>query len=215
MRRWVLLPLLWAPVAASATTIVALPEAELIRHSDAIVVGTVIRTHTVIHAGGQVGTRADVQVHRALRGAEPNQVVIVEVPGGRLKNGLVAYTPGSPQLQGGDMIFGFLERSDSVLRPLGLSYGLLRVRRGSRVYVSGAECRCPGGFETGCRGDLLIRLFQQPYVRDRALPSQWDLLQVYFLSAGSVFEVKLSRIFWLRPTSLPISGISATFLHLN
>ncbi|MFC1609350.1 hypothetical protein ACFL6C_00190 [Myxococcota bacterium] len=133
MRRWALLLLFSiVPGGASATTVVALPEAQLVRHSDMIVLGTVIQVHTVVHAGGQVGTQAHVQVHRALRGASPNQVIILEVPGGKLKNGLVAHTPGSPALKGGDMVFGFLEQSGEVLRPLALSYGLLRVRTDAR-----------------------------------------------------------------------------------
>jgi hypothetical protein len=132
MRRLALLLLLLVlPLEATATTIVALPEPELVRHSHAIVLGTVIRTDVVIHPGGRVATRATVQVHRAVRGAEPNQVILIEVPGGRLDSGLVAHTPGSPVMRGGDMVFGFLERSGDVLRPLGLSYGLLRVRKDS------------------------------------------------------------------------------------
>jgi hypothetical protein len=125
----ILLVVLGLPLRAQATTIVALPEPELIRHSHAIVVATVIRTDTVIHPGGRVATRATVQVHHGVRGAEPNQIILIEVPGGRLDSGLVAHTPGSPIMRGGDMVFGFLERSGEVFRPLGLSYGLLRVRK--------------------------------------------------------------------------------------
>ncbi|OGQ82936.1 MAG: hypothetical protein A2289_16570 [Deltaproteobacteria bacterium RIFOXYA12_FULL_58_15] len=114
---------------ADATTIIALPEAELVRESDAIVVGTVIQTNTVIHENGVIATQAHVQVHQALRGPKANQVVIVEVPGGHLPNGLAAHTAGSPEMVGGDMIFGFLERAGTVFRPIGLSFGLLRVRQ--------------------------------------------------------------------------------------
>ncbi len=132
MRHWLWAGLVAAaPAAAGATTIIALPEAELVRAADTIVLGTVIDTTTVIDAGGRVATRARLQVYRHLRGAGAGagEVLTVEVPGGTLKNGLVAHTPGSPALAGGDFVFGFFETTGEVKRPLGLSYGLLRVRR--------------------------------------------------------------------------------------
>jgi hypothetical protein len=131
MSRWVLLVVaLGGSSNAAATTVVALSEDELIRRADTIVVATVINTQTVVKPGGFVVTRAAVQVHRGIRGAVPNKVIFIEVPGGELPGGLVAHTSGSPKLASGDMLFGFLETHERVRRPLGLSFGLLRVRVG-------------------------------------------------------------------------------------
>ncbi len=152
MRRPLLLVLLLGlPLEAAATTIIALPEPALVRRSDAIVVANVVRTDTVIHPGGRVATRATVQVMRTVVGADALEMLTVEVPGGRLANGLVAHSPGSPSLRAGDLVVGFLERSGEVYRPLGLSYGLLRVRKDAagtyRVYrdTDGLSMMSPEG----------------------------------------------------------------------
>jgi hypothetical protein len=130
MRTWLSLLWVWLwALPASATVIVALPEAELIKKADTIVIGTVIRTETVLHEGGRVATQAWLQVYRGLRGAATESVIRIEVPGGRFDNGLLAFTPGSPALAGGDFVFGFLETHGEVRRPLGMSYGLLRIRK--------------------------------------------------------------------------------------
>lgn len=116
-----------APVAARATIVIAMPEDELTRASQAIFVGTVLDVSTGLDAGGRVMTRANIQVLRALRGTKRNAVVAVEYPGGRLPNGLAAQVDGSPRLSVGDRVFAFAERHGAALLPLGLRYGLLRV----------------------------------------------------------------------------------------
>lgn len=114
--------------AAHATTIVALPERELVARADVIAFGTVLRTETVVNARGQVFTQAELQVHQGFRGARANEFLLVQVPGGPLPNGLEARTVGAPRLAAGQMVFGFFEQRDGTARPLGLAFGLLRVR---------------------------------------------------------------------------------------
>ncbi|MEE8408964.1 MAG: hypothetical protein V3T05_05125 [Myxococcota bacterium] len=132
MRRCVIgFILLLLPASVSAATIIAVDEAELIARADTIVVASILRTKTVLNPGGVVVTHAWAQVYRGLRGATIGEILIIQVPGGPIGR-YVAHTPGSPQLNPGDVIFAFLESSDSkrgVHRPLGLSFGLLRVRK--------------------------------------------------------------------------------------
>ncbi|MBI3180195.1 MAG: hypothetical protein HYZ27_11065 [Deltaproteobacteria bacterium] len=149
MMRWLLLALVLLPQPALASTIIALPEAALTSRADTIALASVVRTDAVVSPGGRIVTRVTLQVVKALRGTRVGEVVVMELPGGRLP-GLVAHTPGSPQLTPGDLVFGFFESHAEVRRPLGLSYGLLRVRqdgRGYRVFreTDGLTMLSPGG----------------------------------------------------------------------
>ena len=116
------------PTLAPAAVVVAVPESELVARADTIVFGAVLSTRTVMNTQGVIGTQADLQVYKALRGAQVGDVLLLQVPGGTLDNGLKASSPGSPELKKGDMVFAFLETSGEVRRPLGLSYGLLRAQ---------------------------------------------------------------------------------------
>ena len=122
----------FAPVAARATIVIAMPEDELTRVAYAIFVGTVLAVSVRLDDGGRVMTRANIQVLRSLRGVKRNAVIAVEYPGGRLPNGLVAHVDGTPQLAVGDRVFGFAERHGATLLPLGLRYGMLRVHGDGR-----------------------------------------------------------------------------------
>ncbi|MCK5688629.1 hypothetical protein KAI87_05120 [Myxococcota bacterium] len=115
------------PVMASASIIVALPEAELTRASHCIVTGAVIRTETFVNKYQQVFTRADFQVYRGILGAKRGDILSIEVPGGDLPGGYKAVVSGVPELKKGRLFMGFFEKHGSQFRPLGLSYGLLRI----------------------------------------------------------------------------------------
>jgi X-X-X-Leu-X-X-Gly heptad repeat protein len=132
MRTWALLFIVTAlfPATAAASIIMPLSDDALAQRADTIVLGTVLRTHTMQYPDGFVATQAEVQVYRGLRGARQGQLLIVEVPGGKLANGLTAVVSGSPQLSPGQMIMVFLEKHGDTHRPLGMSFGLLRVRHG-------------------------------------------------------------------------------------
>jgi hypothetical protein len=118
--------LLVAPLVARATTIVAVPEAQLVEQAETIAVIGIIQTETVVDARGRVTTRARAQVYQSVRGAAVGDVLTVQVPGGRIA-GMIAHTPGSPRLVPGRLYLGFFEASGGVRIPLGLSYGLLQV----------------------------------------------------------------------------------------
>lgn len=128
MRGGLLVFLGFLPAVALASTVVAVPETALVSHADTIALGTIMTTTTYVSPEGQIRTRATVAVHRGVRGAHEGDVIVVEVPGGQLPNGLVATTVGAPVLHVGAMIFGFFETHGAAKRPLGLSYGLYAVR---------------------------------------------------------------------------------------
>ena len=127
MKYWIAALLAALPLGAQASTIVALPEPALIERADVIVFGTVVSTQTLLGEGGRVFTQAELQVQLGLRGARPGDVLVLQVPGGRLPNGVVAEVVGAPRLSDGQLVFGFLERRGDVVLPLGLAYGLLDV----------------------------------------------------------------------------------------
>ena len=137
---------------ARASTIVALDERALTRRADLVGFGSIISTRTVTRPGSQaVVTIAEAQLYRTVRGAASGDVITLQVMGGRLDNGLVARTVGAPVLEAGQMFVGFLEQRGGVYRPLGLSYGYLKVHRDSsgifRVSrdVQGLGLLAPGG----------------------------------------------------------------------
>ena len=113
--------------AAHATTVVALTESQMTERADTILLGTVMGSQTLVDDHGQVTTRAWLQVDQGMRGAQGGDIVPVDVPGGRLPNGLVAVVDGAPELHSGQMVFGFFETFAGVRHPLGLSYGVYHV----------------------------------------------------------------------------------------
>ena len=126
--------LLFFALPAQASTVVGVSEAELLSRSAVVGFGTVLNTTPYTNERGQVFTRAQVQVHEAVKGLQVGQVITVEVPGGTAANGLVAHSTGVPGLVPGQMLFGFwVASSDAkIFRPLGLSYGQLKVRQDGR-----------------------------------------------------------------------------------
>lgn len=112
---------------ARAATVVAVSDAELVAQSDAIFLGSVVSTRSVVRASDRVFTHARVQVYRGLHGVRRGQVLTVEVAGGRRGDGIVASVPGAPSLHPGDVVVGFVARVGEQLRPLGLAYGWFRV----------------------------------------------------------------------------------------
>jgi hypothetical protein len=129
-RAWLLSSILWlTPLFAHASIVVALPEPELIAKSDTIVFGVVLHTRVVLHEPQHaIGTEVEMQVYQGVRGPKTGEIIVFEVPGGRLANGLVAVASGSPTFSPGDVIFGFMETGGGVRRPIGMSYGILRAQ---------------------------------------------------------------------------------------
>ena len=116
------------PNFALGSTVLALSEVELVARADVIAMGSVVHTSVYVKDKREVVTRAVLQINQHILGAEATRFLTVEVPGGELPNGLKAVTSGSPRLNVGDMVLGYFERHGDVFWPLGLSYGLLRVK---------------------------------------------------------------------------------------
>ncbi len=113
--------------AAWGSVVLAVPEPELARAADVIAFGQIVHTQTEI-ADGRVVTHATMQVLDAIWHTTVKSFLELYVPGGNLPNRLVATAPGAPRLKNGDMVFGFFQKLENGVVPLGLSYGLLRVR---------------------------------------------------------------------------------------
>ncbi len=122
-----LLSLACLPKSAQGSVVLAVPEAELVAAADIIVFATVAGLAPV-QRDGMTNTKVELQVYRAIRGAEPGDVLTMHIPGGDRGGGITVYVPGAPKLAFGDMVFAFLERRGGVNRPLGMAYGLLEVR---------------------------------------------------------------------------------------
>ena len=116
------------PNLAFGSTVLALSEVELVARADVIAMGSVVHTSVYVKNKREVVTRAVLQINQHILGAEATRFLTVEVPGGALPNGIKAVTSGSPKLSVGDMVLGYFERHGDVFWPLGLSYGLLRIK---------------------------------------------------------------------------------------
>jgi len=128
MRHIWFLAVLALPAPAHATIVAATSDADLVRHADAIVVGVVVHTETRLVARQRIVTRATLTVEQTIYGARVDHVIL-QVPGGVLPNGLEAVVSGVPELRKGERWVAFLERaSDGTYRPLGMAFGMVRVR---------------------------------------------------------------------------------------
>ncbi len=122
---------LFAPRVASATTLVAPTDDELITRSQVIGMAVVRRLEVVVAPGGQVVTHAELQIEQGVRGADDGDFVSMSYPGGQLANGIKSSVAGAPVLAVGDRVFVYLRpnRAGSLL-PVGLRFGVLDVHRG-------------------------------------------------------------------------------------
>lgn len=119
------------PGLASATTMVAPTDDEIVQKSEVIGMAVVRRLEVVVSPSGQIVTHAELQVERGVRGADDGAFVSMSYPGGQLPNGLKSSVAGAPVLAVGDRVFVYLHanKAGSML-PVGLRFGVLDVHRG-------------------------------------------------------------------------------------
>lgn len=127
---------------ASATTIEALDMRSLVRESDHVVLATVIATEARYDHLDRIVTDATLRVDERMWGpAREGQTIVVRRLGGVIGDlglrveGEASYEPGERVI-----LFATMNRSAGVLRPVGMSQGVMHVR-----HVEGAEAVMPGG----------------------------------------------------------------------
>ena len=153
MLRAVFFALALLPSTAFATSVVALPEAELVAQADAVVVASVSQIETYVTAKGTIRTRALLQVHDGIRGAHEGDVLTLDLPGGTYR-GVHAVVSGTPVLAQGQLLLAFLEASGTVYRPLGLAYGVYNVALSAGTWHA---VRDLNGLALVNRNGLLVR----------------------------------------------------------
>lgn len=122
-----LLALLSLATPALATTLVPMDDADLVRTSAVIVVGTVRRIEAQELRGGRLVTDVTLDVEQAVKGRLASRAVVVTQPGGRVA-GRTAWFWGGPEFARGDRMLVFLERTrDGRLRTNGMALGAYRV----------------------------------------------------------------------------------------
>ena len=164
------------PCLSSAAIVVALDDASLTHRVDTVAFGSVLKTKVEIGKRGGIVTKARLQIVKALKGAQVGQVIDIVVPGGVLPSGRASAVAGSPVLETGNMVVGFLEARPSYQVPWGLAFGLLR--------VSGDAAR---GFrvDRDVRGLSLVDEVGQQVsaesvaIEDESLEALWSRLEAY------------------------------------
>lgn len=116
---------------AFATLIEALDMRALVAGSDHIVLGTVIATEAHEDELDRIVTDATLRIEERMWGrALPNETVIVRSLGGAIGD-VGMRIEGEPRLEAGDRVILFARemRRERVLRPVGMSQGVLPVQR--------------------------------------------------------------------------------------
>lgn len=119
-------------------TVLAMSEREMLQRSDVAAFGSVLAIRHVASESGWTHTQADIQLFKIVRGPEVGSVITIEVPGGPRSGGIVDHVAGSPNLQAGQLWFGFFQKHGDHHIPLALKYSMLRGRHAAdgsyRVY---------------------------------------------------------------------------------
>jgi hypothetical protein len=127
---------------AHATLIEALDLRELVRGSDHVVVATVVRSEARYDHLDRIVTDTTLRVDERMYGpAAAGSTVVVRSLGGALGE-VGLHVEGEPTFSPGERIvlFGRMHAQDRVLRAVGMSQGVLPMRR-----EGGAEVVMPGG----------------------------------------------------------------------
>lgn len=145
----VLLPALAAGPAA-ATVTAALDVRELVAQADHVVVGRVVSQHAHWDARRRIVTDVTVEVEQSMKGAAEGERIVVRRLGGAIGD-LGMRVAGEPDFTDGERAVLFAARSGGLLRPVGMSQGVLPIR----VDPRGREMVLPGG-----QGLALVRPVQ-------------------------------------------------------
>jgi hypothetical protein len=148
---WIaLVAVLGTAAPASATLIETMDLRALVRAADHIVLATVERTEARYDALDRIVTDATLRVEECLHGpASRGSTIVVRRLGGVLGD-VGLRVEGEPSFEPGERIvlFARVSSGEGVLRPVGMSQGVLPVRHSG----SGGETVLPGG-----EGLLLVR----------------------------------------------------------
>lgn len=98
-----------APVTARAATFVVPPDRELIPRADAVVIASVVETHSRFADGGQIETVTTLSREEVIKGNVPDQFEVVE-PGGSVGSESLSIA-GVPQFDPGATVLLFLKRT--------------------------------------------------------------------------------------------------------
>jgi hypothetical protein len=121
-------PLLLTPMAAWATTMIALDLPGLSRAAETIVHGTVTRVESHLSQDGRrVFTQIDVDVKEAIKGQPPKTVSVIQ-PGGEVGD-IGQLVSGTAHYAVGEEVVLFLERHGPNFRTVGMAQGKYRVER--------------------------------------------------------------------------------------
>ena len=167
--------LMAAPVTAS--TFVAMDQAELVAASDAVIQGEVLEVYSFWNReGNAVVTEARVSVEEVVAGQAPAEVV-VRTFGGEVGD-YVLEAHGFPTFQEGQRLLLFLHQApDSTLRVTGYRLGEYRIARGDQGQMIAMPTLEPG-----------VRLLHpdgKPAPRPEVVPLETFKSQIRGLAAGA------------------------------
>jgi hypothetical protein len=118
------------PAGASATTFVAMSDAQLTEASDVIVTGTVTRIRSVLTSTKQVETYITVAVGDVLLGRVADNEITIREPGGEV-GALRQWVFGAPEFSVGEDVLLYLQRRpDGTLATTSLGLGKYQVTSG-------------------------------------------------------------------------------------
>ena len=153
--------LLASALPAAASTFLAVDRPDLVRQSDAVVVGEVTSVHSSWNAEATaIVTEAFVKVDETLAGDAPG-VVVVRTFGGQV-GAVMIEAHGFPKFAEGQRVVLFLEGADNVARVVGYQQGQYRV---IRRHSDGVEVAVP----TVDHGANLLHRDGTPAAAPRAL----------------------------------------------
>ena len=107
-----------------ASTVLALSESALVQSADLVALGKIERVRNYVDLNGQAFTRAEFRITRGVVGPKAGFLVTLEVPGGKLANGMISVVEGAPEFQMAKVALIFAVQNHEVYRPMGLAYGV-------------------------------------------------------------------------------------------